>query len=159
MQILEGIVSLVSEILFSLGVDHTLFYHLGIFLVVYLVLSQIIFKPYFAAYLKRRERTVGNQDKAENLLAEAKQLEASFASKAREINEKIKAVYDKEKAQALKRQEEIVALARQQVKEGVEANRQIISQEVQKAKQDLSEQAPSVSQAIVNQLLGKELKA
>ncbi len=158
MQVFEGIIALVADILTSLGVNHTIFYQLAIFLVVYIFLSQVLFKPYFAAFAQRKERTVGNQDKAESLLEDARRLEEAFASRAKEINDQIRAVYEQEKSQSLKTQEREMLAAREQAKATVEANRARIEDEIDRVQKELNVQAPLVSQAIVAQLLGKDLK-
>ncbi len=144
------------EILNALGVNQTVFIQFGVFVVAYLFLSNLLFKPYFKAFVQRKERTVGKTDLAEKYALEAKELQAKYESKAREINSQYKVIYDQSRGAATKEAEQIVSEARAQTKTLIENNRATLAKEVARVKSDISSEVKGVSAAIQSRLLGRE---
>ena len=142
-------------ILETIGLNLTVAYQLGIFVVCYLVLTQVLFNPYFRAFVERKKRTVGNQEGAERLLAETEELETTYAKKAREINSQFKELYDEQKSEAYREYDRMVSEARDKSLSMLTEARSKISSETSKAKADLNAQTNDVKQAVVTQLLGK----
>ena len=90
------------DILSALGVDATLGIQFIIFLVSYVFLVNVVFKPYHRAYEERVKRTLGNAEFAERILAETKELEIEFEQKARLLNYETKGIFDSERSEAMK---------------------------------------------------------
>lgn len=145
------------EIFRSLGVDSTLWIHLACFLVSYVALTQLILKPYQAAFEEREKRTVGSEETAVRLIEEANDLQTQYALKARELNAQTKGIYDHARTEATKRSETIVTSARDEAARLLQGNRQQIAGEVQKAQKTLSQEIPAVGAAIASKLAGKDL--
>ena len=144
-------------ILRSLGVDETLFIHLICFLISYVALTELLLKPYYAAYLEREKRTVGSEEAAVRLTEEATDLQNQYALKARELNAEAKGYYDRARQEASKKSEAIIFAARDEASKSLQENRQRISEEVQKAKKILANEIPTVGAAIASKLAGKDL--
>ncbi len=147
------------QMLEALGVNATVLYQFGFFLITYIVLSNVLFKPYYKAFLTRGEKTVGNTESAEKMLAEARDLEAEYELKAREINTKVRGIYEQSRQQAMREQEKQMAEARLRAKQIIEDNKQKVQTEVARAQQEISKEVTSVSQAMATKLLGKDLTA
>ncbi|MCB0392370.1 MAG: ATP synthase F0 subunit B, partial [Bdellovibrionales bacterium] len=113
-------------------------------------------KPYNKAYEERVRKTEGNQNLAEQAIEETKTLELEYEQKARSINKEFKSIYDASKTAALHEYDRLVSEARESAKKTIEANRKKISNELEKAKNDLAKEIPTVSQTIVSKLIGKE---
>lgn len=145
------------EILSALGVDATLAIHLVCFLVSYVALSHLIFKPYLSAYEEREARTVGNEEHAVRLIQEASDLQGQYEKKAKAINAQIKGAFDASRAEALKQYETLVQGAREEAQKLIEASRAHLSKEIQAAHAALSGEIPAVSSAIASKLAGKDL--
>lgn len=107
----------------------------------------------------RGEKTVGNTESAEKLLAESRDLEAQYEQKARELNTKVRGIYEQSRQQALREQEKQMAEARLRAKQIIEDNKQKVQAEVARAQQDISKEVALVSQAMATKLLGKDLTA
>ena len=90
------------QILSSLGVNSTIWLQLACFLISYVALTQLVLKPYLAAYNERQGRTVGNEEKAVRLLEETNEIQSTYADKVRAINSEMKAIYDASRTKALK---------------------------------------------------------
>ncbi|MGE0526349.1 MAG: ATP synthase F0 subunit B [Bdellovibrionales bacterium] len=145
------------ELLFSLGVNSSLFVQFAIFLVVYVVLKNLLFEPYFRAFNERNERTVGQTEMAERYLSEARELEDKFAIRAKEVNERYKAVFDKSRSEALKEYDHLVNEARARAKQVIESSRKHIQTEMNAARTHLVAEVGGVSNLINRKLIGKDL--
>ncbi len=140
----------------SLGVNSTISIQFVIFVIAYVIVLNLVVKPYYNAYLERQKRTQGNQDLAETLTAQARELEASFQRKARSLNLDIKDIYDKAKSEAVREQDKISGQAREKSKTIVDAARTQLKDETNRAREALIKEAPIVGQAIADRLLAKE---
>ncbi|NQY99165.1 MAG: ATP synthase F0 subunit B [Bdellovibrionales bacterium] len=145
------------EIFATLGINQTVFIQFGIFMIVYLVLSNMLFKPYLAAFTKRKEQTVGKTDLAERFIKETEELEAEFATKAREMNKQTKEIFDSSRTEALKKYDDVVLEARGKANKILDAARTEIETQVSAARQQLDSEIPAVTQTINAQIVGKEL--
>ena len=147
------------QMLEALGVNATVGIQFVLFLITYIILSNVLFKPYYKAFLTRGEKTVGNTEHAERLLAESHDLEAEYEQKAREMNVKVRAIFEENRQQGMREQEKYMAEARSKAKQILDENKQKVQTEVTRARQDLNKEVTQVSQAIASKLLGKDLTA
>lgn len=139
----------------SLGVDLThVPIQLIIFMVVYILIYQLAFKPYFLAYKKRLENTEGNQENSERYLVEAEELKAQYEEQAKKINAEYKSIYDESKNQAVKDYDGMMAESRNQAKKILEESKANVSEQFEKAKLQLQAEAPAVANEIVKKLIG-----
>ena len=152
---MQTVVSLLS----SLGVNQTIWIQLGCFLVSYVSLTELVFKPYMKAYHERENRTVGGEETAIRIIEEAQELTSSYEKKAREMNSQIKHVYDQKRLEAMKDYETVLAAARESSASLIEADREKVKTEVEAARKTLSAEIPAVSSAIASRLAGKDLSA
>ena len=146
-----------ENLLQVLKLDATILPQFLIFLVAYIALSQLVFKPYMKAFDLRKEATVGGKEIADQLLLETQNIHFNYETKAREINSEIKVIYDGARKEATRRQEELVQSARQQAEELIKKSREEIRESVIKTREDLKKQVPELSQTISDRLLGKEV--
>lgn len=145
------------ELLQALGLDSTILPQFIIFLIAYITLSQLVFKPYLAAYDIRKQATAGNQEMAQQTVLEAQELHFTYETKAREINHQIKTIYDAARKDATKLQEDAIYKAREDADKVVKKTREEIRAAVAGAREELKKTVPELSQAISDRLLGKEV--
>jgi F0F1-type ATP synthase membrane subunit b/b' len=148
----------ILNLLISLGVDTTLWFQLATFLITFVAVRQLIFVPYFQAFLGRQGQTHGFQEKAEQLFAQTRELEINYQQKARGLTAEIQSIYDKARGEALKEQERIHAEASEKARLTIERAREKIREEYNKAREELIKQAPEISTAITAQLISKGIK-
>lgn len=148
----------VTNIIAALGIDSTLWMQLGTFAFVYLFLKQLVFNPYFRAFEERQDQTQGNQEKAEEIFAQTRELSAVYQRKARSLNADIKAVYDKAKLEATREQDKIVSEAREKAKKVIESAREKIQEQMNHAREGLIRETPELSRVISDNLLPKEVR-
>lgn len=144
-------------ILEALGVDSTIAIQFVVFMFVYFVLHFVLFKPYFLAYIERKQRTVGNTDVAERVTTETRDLEVKYEQKARELNSQHKGIYDASRTEALKEYDRLVSEAREDAKITLEQSRERLRNELKKARAEVEQEIPVVTQAITTKMLGKDL--
>ncbi len=141
----------------SLGIDFTLFFHVGCFAVAYLALSNLIFKPYLKALALREARTIGGEELAATLMNEADAINVEYETKAKAVSASIRAEYEKNRLQALKESESLLAAARTQVTALLEQSRTKISSEITTARSKLAGEVPAITSAIASKMAGKEI--
>lgn len=90
----------VLKILSQLGANQTAFIQFGIFILAISFLTVFVYGPYFKAYDERVKLTKGSDQIAEETESEAKKIEVIFQTRAREINQKVRNVFDASKTQA-----------------------------------------------------------
>ena len=145
------------ELLRGLGLDSSVGIQLVLFLVTYLILHFVLFKPYFAAYNERISRTMGRAELAEKYLAESQALQGEYENKARQLSAQYKAIFDESRLKAQKESDQTVSQARQAAKSQLESMKQKIRGELENARKDAQKEIPTVTSAITSRLLGKEL--
>ena len=126
------------------------------FFVTYLILSRLVLRPYFEAFKKRQEATVGSHEHTENLLSETLEIQGRYETRARDLNSRIKHVFDLAKKEAGHAQGQVVQGAREESDKLVKRNRENIRLAINKAREDLKKEVPELSKAISDRLLGKE---
>ncbi len=141
----------------SLGIDFTLWIHVACFAVAYLSLSNLIFKPYMKALADREARTIGGEAQAAALLNEAEAINTEYETKAKAVTASIRAEYDKNRAQAMKESETMLAAARTEAGALLEKSRTRIASEIASAKSLLSAEVPAITSAIASKMAGKEI--
>jgi F-type H+-transporting ATPase subunit b len=142
-------------ILEQLGINQTAYVQFFIFLIAYITLSQVVFKPYMSAYEERERRTKGGEDLAQELIQQSVELKHQYEQKARQVNGEIKTIYDSFREQAAKEYNEILARARAESQKLIEEARLKVGGEVLEAAKKLKEETPIVASAITHKLLAK----
>ena len=147
------------EILNALGVDYTLGIQFVIFVVAYLFLTNLVFKPYHRAYEERVNRTAGNTDLAERIISETKDLELEFETKARALNNETKIIFDHSRTEAMKEYDRMVSQARERAKSIMEKTRFQITHEMENARTEINKEIPEITRSVVKKLMGQEAGA
>lgn len=145
----------VLDILMSLGVNETVVPQFIIFIVAFLFLKIFIFSPYLAAYEERRKRTVGSQGVANELQKEIDRRESDFAVQARQVNDKIKKIFDEKQSLALKESNAILAGAQTRAQERLNEGKKEVQSAYDQAKDQLKNFIPELGQTIKQRLLDR----
>lgn len=145
----------VLEILMSLGVNKTVFPQFFIFIVAFLFLKIFIFSPYLKAYEERRRRTVGSQGVALELQQEIASREAEYSREAKEINERIKKIFDEKQSQAQKESQQIISEAQSEAQRRLNEGRKDVQAAYSQAKDQLKGFVPEIGQTIKQRLLDR----
>lgn len=139
------------EILAQLGANGTAFIQFAVFIVSIFVLTKFIFNPFFLAYDERQKRTKGAEAVAKDSEDEAKNIAAVYQLKARQINDRIKSIFETQKQLGLKQAGEIVAQSKSETERMIGAARA----DIEKQKASAQTQVQQISAEISSQLKQK----
>ncbi len=145
------------EILQQLGANETAFIQFILFVITISFLTTYVFNPFFKAYDQRLKLTKGADQVATETQDEAKKLEMIYQSRAREINDKIKAVFDSSKSEATNSAAKILNDAKVNVATATEQARQNIDAQKRQAQQNSQAIAEEVSTEISKKITGATL--
>lgn len=142
---------IILKILLQLGANSTAFIQFGIFIFVISFLTVVVYGPYFKARDERLKLTKGADQVATETQDEAKKLELIYQARAREINEKVKNVFDDSKSKAQNAANNILNQSKTSVATMTEKAKSEIGEQKQKA----SQQIESISQEIAREISKK----
>ncbi len=146
-----------SAILEQLGIDHTFFYQLALFAVLFIVLANVYFKPFQKLLDARHKKTVEDREAAEKLMAQA---EAKFEEyKRRMAEERLAAKKDYEAilAEAKKDEAAILAKAREDAKRITQEAADSVSAQREGLKKQLEIDVEGMAHAISEKLLSRKV--
>lgn len=145
------------EILAALGVNSTIGIQFCIFLVAFLVLKILVFKPYLAAYEEREKRTSGQTKAAEGLFEETNKLKEEYAGMARAQLEESQQIYAASKKDAGSVYQQKVDEAKKVASGEVDKARVEIANQLSAASSNIKTEVSSISGIISEKLIGREL--
>ncbi|MBC7464905.1 MAG: ATP synthase F0 subunit B [Bdellovibrio sp.] len=142
------------EILLQLGANETAFIQFVLFIIAITFLTTVIFGPYFKAYDQRHKLTKGAEQVANDAQDEAKKLVQIYQLKAREINDKIKTIFEGSRQEAIVSTSVLIDTAKTQVAKTTETALSQIQTQKQNAGQQVKTISLDVSEAITKKLMG-----
>jgi F0F1-type ATP synthase membrane subunit b/b' len=148
MEIFSKIGEIVMQILAQLHADYTSYFQLVIFIVAISFLTVFVYNPYFKAADKRFQKTKGADAVAKDAAAEAKKLQLVYQTKAREVNNKIRDIYDAEKNKALKKSAEILSQAKIHADEAAAKARKNIDDQMKTAETEIAQISKDIAQTL-----------
>lgn len=150
MEIFSKIGEIVTQILVQLHANYTVYFQLVIFIVAISFLTVVVYNPYFKAADKRFQKTKGADAVAKDAAAEAKNLQLVYQTKAREVNNKIREIYDAEKNKALKKSADILAQAKVQADQAATTARKNIDDQMKAADAEIAKISQDIAQTLTN---------
>lgn len=142
------------EILLQLGANQTAFIQFIIFIVSISFLTIFVYTPYFKAYDQRLKQTKGADQVALETHEEAKKIELIYQARAKEINEKIKNIFDSSRVSATDTAATIINGAKASASDSAEKARKEINAQKTKAEKDVQSISQEVAQEISKKLTG-----
>lgn len=139
------------EILLQLGANKTAFIQFFVFAISIAVLTIFVYGPFYKAYDQRLENTKGADSVAKSTVEEAKKLGLIYQNKAREINDKVKNIFDLQRTEGLKISEDLLKTA----KKDSEMQLSIARTEIENNKNTAQKQISSLTAEIAEQLTKK----
>ncbi len=138
-------------ILLQLGANQTAFIQFIVFIVSISFLTIFVYGPYFKALDQRQQQTKGAEQVATETQEEAKKLESIFKAKAREINDRIKNIFDASRTQASGAASTVVGDAKNAAADLTEKARKEINTQKAVAEKDIQ----AISQTIATEISKK----
>jgi F-type H+-transporting ATPase subunit b len=146
----------VSAILEQLELNWTFFAQFFIFVVLYLVLTPLYFKPFLKLFEARHKRTVEDREAAERLMAQA---DAKFEEYRRRLTEErmtAKREFDAMVNDARKEEATILNDARNEARKITQEAAESVNQQREHLKKQLEADVDSLAQGISDRLLARK---
>lgn len=141
----------------QLGIDSTFFYQLGVFFVVFLILSTFYFKPFLALFEARHKKTVQDREAAEKMMSDAQKKLEEYKAKLAEERQVAKKQYDFILDQAKKEESAILAHAREEAKKITQDAAEAVSAQRDKLRSQLNDDVEQLAKAISEKLLSRKV--
>ena len=139
--------------------DYTAFIQLGLFVVVAVVASQLIFKPYLKMRAERAEGTEGARRKAAEMQAQADANLADYEAKLAAARTRANEERRKVRSETAAYQRELADKTRADITEATSEAEARIRAQSTAARDELLPKAPELGRQIASNLLGREVSA
>jgi len=140
-----------------LDIDGSVFVQLFIFIVMALVATRWLFRPYLKMREDRHQGIDGAKDEAKKLSAEADAQLADYEQKLAAARSRANDEQRKIRAEAAAHQSDVTEKARAKAQTTIDVARAKVETEVEAARKELLPQAETIAQNIATKLLGREL--
>jgi F-type H+-transporting ATPase subunit b len=140
-----------------IDLDLTAVVQFVLFLVVYLIASSLLFKPYLALREKRRAGIEGARAEAERMTAQADARLADYQKQLAVARDRAGEQGRKIRLEAASHEREVTDKARAQAQAAIDAANARMRAETEAARQQLLPQAEQIARTIAKKLLGREV--
>ncbi len=140
-----------------IDIDSTFFIQLVIFVVMFLVLRQLLFRPVIRIIEARREETEGKRMAAEEFDEETRKLNKDVEKKISEIKSSASTERAKLVEQSRHQERDLLAKAREDSRSVVEQTKKETSEQTEKVWQTLREEINSFASTAATKVLGRQI--
>lgn len=140
-----------------IDIDGTVLVQFAIFIAMFIVLRQFLFKP----YMKMRDDRAHRISSAEATADETQKRAAAIEKQVKEKMDKARQSADDERLklqhEGRQREEELLAAARERAQGRIRATREQVAAQVSQAQTELAQRAEVLSKVLATKLLGREV--
>ena len=140
-----------------IDLDGTVFVQFGLFLVLFIILSQVLWKPYLALRDDRDKGMGGARDQAEEMTAKTREMTATYDKRLAEAKTKASDERNQIRITGANREREILDEARQKAQAAQGKAREQIAAQSAAARQKLEADSASLAKTVVKRILGREV--
>ncbi|MGH7827606.1 MAG: ATP synthase F0 subunit B [Candidatus Binatia bacterium] len=140
-----------------ISLDYTVVYQMIIFLVVWVVLARILFRPYLTLFEEREHRTAGTQHQSEDLMREGERLKAQYEEMIAQGQAAGLAAKEAILQEARRQREKIISQAREEATGTLERVRREIQRQLEKERQLAAAEVAVIAREMVSKILGRRV--
>jgi F-type H+-transporting ATPase subunit b len=140
-----------------IDVDGTLLIQFGLFLIMLIVLSRLVFKPYLQLKADREKSIGGAKHEAKDMEAKARAMVADYDAKLTRAKQRGGDERAKVRAEAAAHERQVVGAARDEAGKTVEAAKLRIGRDAGQARSQLDAQAVALAKQMATKILGREV--
>jgi F-type H+-transporting ATPase subunit b len=140
-----------------IDIDGTVLVQFAIFVAMFVVLRQFLFKPYMQMRDDRAHRISSAEASAEETQKRATSIEKQVKEKMDKARQTAEDERLKLQHEGRQREDELLAAARDRAQNRIRASREQVTAQVAQAQTDLGKRAEVLSQVLANKLLGREV--
>jgi F-type H+-transporting ATPase subunit b len=139
-----------------IDLDGTFFLQLGIFVVLFLFLREVVFKPVVAVLDAREHATDGAKDEARELEARAKEKLAAFEAEMTKAKVELSSERERLRKDGAALERELLSKARSDADKILEDANEKMAEETAIARRHIDETVPQFARDIADKLLGRK---
>ncbi|MBI5477978.1 MAG: ATP synthase F0 subunit B [Deltaproteobacteria bacterium] len=141
-----------------IDIDHTLWIQLGIFLLLLLFLSKVVFGPYLKLREAREKGIEGARGEAKNMQQGAAERVADYVARLLQAKQRGAEGRARLRAEGADREREVLTLARTETTRSVDAARASLQQEATKLRAEMASRVGELAAAVARKLLGRDVQ-
>ena len=140
-----------------IDIDGTLFLQFGLFVIMLIVLSRVLFRPYLQLRDARHKGIEGAKHEAAELRERTTQTQADYESKLVKARQRGNDERQKLRTEGAAVERQVMGAARDESQKALEAARGRITGEATSARAELQKQSTALARQIVSKILGREV--
>ena len=140
-----------------IDIDGTVLVQFAIFIAMFVILRQYLFKPYMQMRDDRSHRIHSAEASAVESQKRATSIEQQFKEKMEKARQAAEEERLKLANEGRQREEELLSAARTRAQSRISATREQVAAQVAQAQTELSQRAESLSKVLASKLLGREV--
>ncbi|PRQ05661.1 ATP synthase F0 subunit B [Enhygromyxa salina] len=144
-----------SESLPVVDIDNTVFLQAILFLVLFIVLNSLLFKPWLEVKARRAQQIGGALADAAQLRTQAQQSSLEYDERLSKARDEAIALRSDRRREAEVEEAQIVAVARTAASEALEARKLTLARETEQARGELGGRVSTLADEIAQQILGR----
>jgi len=140
-----------------IALDYTVLVQIVSFLVLWFLLSRLLFKPFVALLEERERRTEGVKAEAAGLTDEGERLRAEYERAIARAKDEGAAVKEAIVQEARQGREQLLSEAREKAAEMLSAIRQEIQKELSRGRELAAQEAEAIARQMAEKILGRRI--
>jgi F-type H+-transporting ATPase subunit b len=138
-----------------ISLDISILYQVILFVVLWMILSKVLFKPYMSLLDERELKTTGAQHDSADLEHEGAKLKRQYEDKIAQAEAAAYAAKDAILQDARQQRETILSQAREEASKALEQVRRDVTSALEREKQLANDEVATLAQEIVTKVLGR----
>lgn len=135
--------------------DYTIIIQFVIFLLTWMIIGRLLFKPIASLLEERRRKTGGARQEAERLLEKVEELSSEYQARIEKVKKEVSEESERMRKETLKMEEEILGQAKQDAAQIISELRVRLEEESIRVRETLREKAYELSRDLASQVLGR----
>jgi len=140
-----------------INIDYTLLVQAAIFIAFVFLINRLVYRPVLRALERRREATIGAQEKALSLQEKARKEEALLEQKLSQARQEAAKERERIRNKILQEQRAILDRAKQSIETDIPALREKIWGDLEEVEQDLKKEIEPFARRMAEKVLGREI--
>ena len=140
-----------------IDLDGTFFIQLVVFLIAFLVLRQLVFKPMMSLFAAREAAIEGSRQEAREMETDAKVKAAAFEEEMRKVKSQVADERDKVRGEAMKTEREILEKTRTETQRTLQEAEKRLADEATRVRAEMKGQTAVLAKQIATRLLGRDV--
>ncbi len=142
-----------------IDVDGTLFLQLGLFILMWIALSALLFRPYLRMRAERDKGIGGARDEAHKMEERARTIVGEYEGKFGRAKLRGQEERARLRSEAAARERQLLGQARDESQRAIEAAKTKITSDAEAARKQLDAQARELAKQMAKKILGREVAA